>query len=99
MRAAACRGVDPSPPAGAAILPLRRKCPSRGHRAAGTLSGALGYRTCGVSIGLVSATGPALGRSPARLCADASDTYFQAPGQIGPGLFVIMGTRRIRWWW
>ena len=68
-----------------------------GHRTAA--AHALSYRPCVASIGLDLATGPAQGRSPARLCADARRHSLRAPGRNRPGAFVMMGTRRTRWWW
>src|SRR5215469_18341283 len=44
-------------------------------RAAGTPGSALRYLSCVALIGLVLATDLALGRSPARHCADAGDTH------------------------
>src|SRR5215472_192916 len=61
--------------AGAAILPPCQRRPRRACLAARTHGGALGYLSCVARIGLVLATDLALGRSPARHCADAGDTH------------------------
>src|ERR1017187_9505124 len=53
-------------------------------------SDALRYLSCVSSFGSGMATGPAIGRSPARLCADAAN-FQEAPG-LRPGAFCVNGT-------
>src|SRR5260370_19250708 len=57
--------------------------PATGH--------ALGSKSCSTHSGFGMATGPASGRSPARLCADATDLK-EAPGPLARGFLTFTGT-------